>query len=75
MFKKFIALLKDKPRLYDIIFGSDTPAGRKFDLMVIIAISVSLIVMFVESLQIVDGRFKLAMEIIEGCLTFFFTTE
>ena len=42
--------------------------------MVIIAISVSLIVMFVESLQIVDGRFKLAMEIIEGCLTFFFTT-
>ena len=75
MFKKLKALLKDKPRLYDIVFESDTPAGRKFDLMVIIAISVSLIVMFVESLQIVDGRFKLAMEIIEGCLTFFFTTE
>ena len=75
MFKKIIALLKDKPRLYDIVFESDTPNGRRFDLMVIIAISVSLIVMFVESLQIVDGRFKLAMEIIEGCLTIFFTTE
>ena len=66
MFKKFISLLKDKSRLYDIVFEDDTPAGRKFDIMVMIAISVSLIVMFVESLQIVDGRFKLALEIIEG---------
>ncbi len=75
MFKKIIALLKDKPRLHEIVFGSETPAARKFDLMVIIAISVSLIVMFVESLQIVNGYFKLAMEIIEGFLTFFFTAE
>ena len=51
MFKKLIALLKDKPRLYEIVFGSETPTARKFDLMVIIAISVSLIVMFVESLH------------------------
>lgn len=75
MYKKLIALLKDKARLYDIVFGSETPAARTFDLMVIIAISVSLIVMFVESLQIVDGHFKFALEIIEGCLTFFFTAE
>lgn len=75
MFRKLISLLKDKPRLYDIVFEADTPAGKRFDIMVIVAISVSLIVMFVESLQIVDGYFKLALEIIEGCLTFFFTTE
>ena len=75
MFKKLIALLKDKARLYEIVFGSETPTARKFDLMVIIAISVSLIVMFVESLQIVDGRFKFALEIIEGCLTVFFTVD
>jgi voltage-gated potassium channel len=75
MFKKLISLLKDKPRVYDIVFEADTPAGRKFDIMVIIAISVSLIVMFVESLQIVDGYIKFALEIIEGCLTFFFTAE
>ena len=75
MFKKLIALLKDKAHLYEIVFGSETPTARKFDLMVIIAISVSLIVMFVESLQIVDGRFKFALEIIEGCLTVFFTVD
>ena len=60
--------------MYDIVFEDDTPAGRKFDIIVMIAISVSLIVMFVESLQIVDGRFKLALEIIEGrdyALSFF----
>ena len=34
MFKKLIALLKDKPRLYEIVFGSETPTARKFDLRV-----------------------------------------
>ena len=33
MFKKLISLLKDKPRLYDIVFEDDTPAGRKFDII------------------------------------------
>lgn len=75
IFKKLIAVLKDKPHLYDIVFEGDTPAGKKFDIMVIIAISVSLIVMFVESLQVVHGYFKIALEIIEGFLTVFFTTE
>lgn len=75
IFKKLIAVLKDKSHLYDIVFEGNTPAGKKFDIMVIIAISVSLIVMFVESLQVVDGYFKIALEIIEGFLTVFFTTE
>lgn len=75
MLKKLIALLKDKHRLYNIVFEGDTPAGKKFDIMVIVAISVSLIVMFVESLQVVEGYVKIALEVIEAFLTVFFTTE
>ena len=73
--KKIIALLKDKPRLYDIIFGSDTPAGKRFDLAVMLAIIISLLVAFVETYPVVVGRFKLVLTILEYVLTFFFTVE
>lgn len=73
--KKFIALLKDKPRLYNIVFNSDTPAGKAFDIAVMVAIALSLIVAFVESKPAVEGQFKDALTIMEYVLTFFFTLE
>ena len=33
IFKKLIAVLKDKPHLYDIVFEGNTPAGKKFDII------------------------------------------
>lgn len=72
---KVMTLLKDKPRVYDIIFGTETPAGKAFDVAVICAISLSLIVMFVESMPMVSGLFKGSLEVIEGLLTVFFTLE
>ena len=71
--KKLIALLKDKPRLYEIIFGSDTPAGKAFDIVVMIAIVVSLLTAFVETIPSIRSEFKLALTITEYVLTFFFT--
>lgn len=73
--KRLIALLKDKPRLHRIIADSDTPAGKAFDLAVMIAIIISLLVAFVESMPAVVGKFKLALTILEYVLTFFFTIE
>lgn len=73
--KKLIALLKDKPRLYEIIFGSDTPAGKAFDIVVMIAIVVSLLTAFVETIPSIRSEFKLALTITEYVLTFFFTLE
>ena len=73
--KKLIALLKDKPRLHDIVFNSDTPAGKAFDITVMVAIMLSLIVAFVETIPSVSGHFKLVLTILEYVLTFFFTIE
>ena len=75
MMKKLMALLKDKPRLYEIIFGSDTPAGKTFDLAVMVAIVISLLVAFVETNPVVVGRFKTVLTVLEYVLTFFFTIE
>ena len=73
--KRLITLLKDKPRLYEIVAHSDTAAGKTFDFAVMAAIILSLLVAFVETLPTVAGRFKDALTILEYVLTFFFTIE
>ena len=75
LMRKIIETIKDKKRLYSIIFESDTPAGKTFDVAVIVAISVSLIVMFIESMPHVVGYYKDALETVEAILTLFFTVE
>ena len=73
--KKLIALLKDKPRLYHIIFDSDDRESKGFDLAVMIAIILSLIVAFVESMPSVAGLYKDILTVMEYAFTFFFTIE
>lgn len=73
--KKLITLLKDRPRLHNIIANDNTPAGKAFDIAVMVAIVVSLLVAFVESWPAVVGRFKTALTVLEYVLTFFFTIE
>lgn len=89
-FAEFKALLKDKERLHEIVSNDDTPAGKAFDLTVMIAIVVSLVLAFVESSLKVDeftiqylisknlsgvGWVKLGLTILEYILTLFFTIE
>lgn len=73
--KKLIALLKDKPRLHNIIAGSDTTAGKAFDITVMVAIVVSILVAFVETMPTVSGHMKDVLQVLEYVLTFFFTIE
>ena len=65
----------EKENLYSIIFGTDTRAGRAFDVVLIIAISLSILISFVETIPWLAHTFKLVMEILEFLLTFFFTVE
>lgn len=89
-FAEFKALLKDKERLHEIVSNDDTPAGKAFDLTVMTAIVVSLVLAFVESSLKVDeftiqylisknlsgvGWVKLGLTILEYILTIFFTIE
>ncbi len=65
----------EKEKLYDIIFESDTPEGKTFDIVLIIAIVLSILISFVETIPSLARTFQLVLEILEYLLTFFFTIE
>ena len=65
----------EKEKLYSIIFESDTPIGKMFDVTLIVAISLSIIISFIETIPSLAHTFKLVLEILEYLLTFFFTVE
>ena len=64
--------LKDK--LYDIIFESDTPAGKRFDIVLMIAIVVSILITIFDSI-FVNFWPTLVLVVLEYLLTAFFTFE
>ena len=65
----------EKEKLYSIMFESEHPIGRIFDLTLITAISLSIIISFIETVPSLAHTFKLVLEILEYLLTFFFTVE
>ena len=65
----------EKEKLYSIMFESEHPVGRIFDITLIIAISLSIIISFIETIPSLARTFKLVLEILEYLLTFFFTVE
>jgi voltage-gated potassium channel len=62
-------------RMYQVIFESDTPAGRLFDKLIIAAIVVSVLVVIADSVQEWHGRFRLGFEVVEWFFTALFTIE
>lgn len=73
--KKILELFKDKQRLYKIVGESNTPAGKAFDISVMIAIVLSLIVAFIETRPAINSTLKDILTVMEYVLTFFFTIE
>ena len=75
--KRWQALMENqalKDKLYEIIFGSDTPAGKRFDIVLMIAIVVSILITIFDSL-FVSFWPTLILVILEYLLTAFFTFE
>lgn len=64
-----------RKRLYTIIFGSDTPEGKTFDVILIIAILVSTFLVMLESVPYVTSRTGDALKIAEWVFTIIFTVE
>ena len=65
----------EKEELYKILFESDTPKGRTFDIVLMVVISLSIFISFIETIPSVAGTYKLVLEILEYLLTAFFTVE
>lgn len=64
-----------KHKLNTIIFGTDTPAGKAFDLVLIGLIFASVLVLMLESLQAFGSQYKVYLRIAEWFFTAVFTVE
>ena len=64
-----------KNKLYKIIFESDTPAGKGFDLLLIVSIILSVIVVLLDSVQYYNNLYSETLYIIEWFFTILFTIE
>lgn len=64
-----------RERVFTIIFEADTPAGKAFDIALLIAIVLSVAVVMLESLPDMPARFRDAMVMLERIFTVLFTIE
>ncbi len=71
--KKLRSLTKHD--IFTIIFKSDTPAGKKFDIWILIIIGLNILVMMLDSYEGVSGGFSIALRVIEWLFTILFTFE
>jgi voltage-gated potassium channel len=62
-------------RLHEIIFESETRAGRAFDLLLIAAIVVSVLAVILESVGEIGGVYADALHAVEWACTILFTVE
>lgn len=70
--KKFA---KWRYKLHEIIYEADTPAGRFFDIALLIAIIVSVVAVMLESIEEIDQKYHRALDITEWVITLIFTFE
>ena len=62
-------------RLHEIIFEADTPAGKAFDVALLVAIVLSVLSVMLESVDAIDARYHGLLEGAEWLFTILFTIE
>ena len=67
--------LSHKARIHEVIFEADTPAGKAFDVALLIAILLSVLVVMLETTHSVADKIGGFLHTIEWILTIFFTIE
>ena len=64
-----------REKLYEVIFGTDTKAGRLFDVLLLWAIILSVLTVMLESIKPVETKAPELFYVIEWCFTIVFTLE
>ena len=64
-----------KEKLHEIIFEADTPAGKAFDVLLLIFITASVIVVMLESVLSIQVKYGWWLDLLEWLFTFVFTIE
>lgn len=64
-----------RERLYAIIFHSDTPAGRRFDEILLLTILASLLVVMLDSVESINQHYQRPLALLEWGFTALFAAE
>ncbi|WP_406660336.1 ion transporter [Methanolobus sp. ZRKC3] len=64
-----------KTQLYDLIFGSDTPTAKNFDILLIVSILISVIVVMLDSVASIKADHGQLLYNLEWFFTIIFTVE
>ena len=64
-----------RKRAFDVVFGTDTPAGRAFDAALIVAILASVLATMLDSVGALHARFGTALHVVEWAFTLLFGAE
>lgn len=66
---------KNRKRLHEVIFEADTPTGRMFDIILLIAIALSVIIVMLDSVESLNAKYGRFFYAVEWALTILFTIE
>lgn len=64
-----------KSKLHEVIYEADTPAGKQFDIVLLILIITSIGVVMLESIESIGVQYAKELNIIEWVITILFTFE
>lgn len=64
-----------KKHLYEIIFEADTPAGKLFDVILLVVILLSVLLVMLESVSSIAAEYLNILRILEWVITIIFTIE
>lgn len=66
---------KIKERIYEVIFEADTPAGKLFDVTLLVVILISVVLVMLESVPGIRADYRPILRIFEWIITGIFTVE
>lgn len=64
-----------KDKLHEIIYEADTPAGKLFDVILLITILASILLVMLESVKSIDAQYHTFLNISEWIITILFSLE
>ena len=62
-------------KLHEIIYEADTPAGKLFDLILMVVIIASIILVMLESVKSIDSKYHDLLNVLEWVITILFSLE
>mgnify|MGYP000164370236 FL=1 len=66
---------KTKERIHEVIFEADTPMGRTFDISLLVVISISVLIVMLESVDYIQVKYASLFFVLEWIFTIIFTIE